>query len=249
MKAIILAAGRGSRMKGQTEARPKCLVVLAGRTLLSLQMAALKHAGVGDIGIVTGYRGEMLRGPETTTFENTRWSETNMVVSLCQADAWLSAEDCIVSYADIFYAAETVTRLMRAPGGMALTYDPDWLALWQSRFADPLSDAESFMLNARSEVIDIGRKVSSLDEVTGQYMGLLRFTPGSWAAIKDFLATLEPMARDKMDMTSLLSAMIKRGEKIVAVPTYPGWGEIDSESDLAYYEGEVAAGRLVLAAG
>ena len=57
-------------------------------------------------------------------------------------DPWLRAHDCIVSYADIFYTGETVKRLAAAGGDLAMSYDPDWLALWSRRFADPLSDAE-----------------------------------------------------------------------------------------------------------
>ncbi|MFZ9450262.1 MAG: NTP transferase domain-containing protein, partial [Alphaproteobacteria bacterium] len=60
MRAIILAAGRGSRMRQLTDERPKCLVPLRGRPLLEWQLEALRGAGIREIGIVTGYRREML---------------------------------------------------------------------------------------------------------------------------------------------------------------------------------------------
>ena len=53
MKAIILAAGRGSRMGELSEDSPKCLVEVCGRTLLSWQIAALHGAGIEDIGLIT----------------------------------------------------------------------------------------------------------------------------------------------------------------------------------------------------
>jgi len=56
MKAIILAAGRGSRMKNLTDERPKCLVELRGNPLLDWQLAALLEAGIDRIAIDTGYR-------------------------------------------------------------------------------------------------------------------------------------------------------------------------------------------------
>lgn len=246
MKAIILAAGRGSRMKAMTEDRPKCLVEIAGRSLLDCQRAALTGAGAGPLAVVRGYRGEAFEGRGMTLFDNPRWAETNMVMSLVQAAPWLSAEPCLVSYADIFYPAETVRRLMAAEGDIVISYDPDWLALWQARFADPLVDAESFLLDATGRVVDIGRKVQSLDEVQGQYMGLLKFTPAGWAQVTGYLDGLEPAARDKMDMTGLLSRLIADGVVIRAVPSAPGWGEVDSESDLDHYAAEVAAGRVAL---
>jgi L-glutamine-phosphate cytidylyltransferase len=54
VRAIILAAGRGSRMGGATADRPKCLVELAGRSLLSLQIAGLRAGGITEIGLVRG---------------------------------------------------------------------------------------------------------------------------------------------------------------------------------------------------
>ena len=60
MKAIILAAGRGTRMKALTEEKPKCLVELDGQSLLEKQLGALRQSGIEDIAIVTGYRRELL---------------------------------------------------------------------------------------------------------------------------------------------------------------------------------------------
>jgi choline kinase len=246
MKAIILAAGRGSRMQEQTEDRPKCLVRLSGRTLLTLQLAALRRAGISEVGIVTGYRADMLVQPGIEYFHNPRWPETNMVASLLEADAWLSRMPCVVSYSDIFFPAETVSRLMISSENISISYDQDWLDLWRSRFRDPLSDAESFRCDVQGRLVDIGRKVEDISDIQGQYMGLLRFTPVGWQQVKDFLATLAPARKDKLDMTSMLSALLERGVVVEAVQTAPGWGEVDSGSDLAWYEAEVAAGRLRL---
>ncbi len=76
MKAIILAAGRGSRMKSLTEERPKCLVELAGKALLDWQLEALREAGVSEIAIVTGYKRELLANRGLVEFYNPRWAET-----------------------------------------------------------------------------------------------------------------------------------------------------------------------------
>lgn len=102
MKAIILAAGRGSRMKGLTDDRPKCLVELEGKPLLDRQIQALGEAGCDEIAIVTGYRRDQLMNRGLVEFSNERWSETNMVSSLACAEDWLQSSPCIVSYSDIF---------------------------------------------------------------------------------------------------------------------------------------------------
>ena len=75
MKAIILAAGRGSRMNKLTQDRPKCLVELHGRSLLNIQINTLRDAGISDIGIVTGYKRELLTDRGLVEFHNSHCSK------------------------------------------------------------------------------------------------------------------------------------------------------------------------------
>jgi choline kinase len=59
-KAIILSAGKGSRLHPHTEDRPKCLIELSGRTLLEWQLDALAANGVTDVVVVTGFRDDLV---------------------------------------------------------------------------------------------------------------------------------------------------------------------------------------------
>jgi len=246
VRGIILAAGRGSRMKGLTAAQPKCMIEFRGKPLLAWQIEALRAAGIREIAAVRGYRGEMLEQFDLAFFENPRWAETNMVRSLAQAASWLTQDTCIVSYADIFYPPLAVSELMKASADIAMTYDPNWKALWTARFGDPLTDAETLQLDAQSFVTDIGRKPSSLDEIEGQYMGLLRFTPAGWRATAEYLDSLPNATADKLDMTSLLRGLIAKGVAVQGVPTAVEWGEVDKESDLRVYSerGKSSPGKI-----
>lgn len=237
MKAIILAAGRGSRMRNLTEELPKCLVELHGKPLLHWQLAALRAAGINEIALVTGYRSELLSLPGISTFHNPRWAETNMVSSLACAEDWLQEAPCIVSYSDIFYTAATVDALIAAPEAvLTISHDPDWLAHWQARFANPLDDAETFRLTVDGrQVVEIGGKPESLLEVEGQYMGLLRFTPAGWQAMRAIRETMPADQRDRMHMTGTLQRLIDAGVKVTSVPCHGEWGEIDSPDDLRIY--------------
>jgi choline kinase len=234
-RGIILAAGRGSRLQSLTEDRPKCLVELRGKPLLQWQIDAMRAAGLSRLAAVRGYRGDMLEGFGLTLFDNERWRETNMVRSLTLAGEWLEREPCIVSYSDIFYPPDAVAALLEATSDIAITYDPNWLELWSARFDDPLRDAETFRVDARSILTDIGRRPGSLAEVQGQYMGLLRFTPAGWRTASGYLDGLSGEAVDRLDVTSLLRALIGNGVAIQAIATPVVWGEIDHESDLRLY--------------
>lgn len=236
MKAIILAAGRGSRMRALTDDRPKCLVELDGRSLLDRQLAALTAAGVRDIAIVTGYRRETLAGRGLVEFHNPRWETTNMVSSLACAAPWLEAEPCLVSYSDIFYDHTGPAALIAIDAALAVTFDPNWRALWEKRFGDPLVDAETFRLNPDGTLAGIGDKPTTVEEVEGQYMGLLRFTPQGWGEVTRLRAAMDAGQRDRMHMTGTLQRVIEAGRVVVrAVPYLGAWGEVDSTEDLAAY--------------
>ncbi|MGY9063528.1 MAG: phosphocholine cytidylyltransferase family protein [Rhodospirillales bacterium] len=229
MKAIILAAGRGSRMKKLTDESPKCLVKLRGKTLLDWQLDAFKNAGISQIAIVTGYKRQLLANRGLEEFYNARWAETNMVSSLACANAWLMEGPCIVSYSDIFYCIRAVTLLMEKPMPLAITYDPNWLALWTRRFGNPLLDAETFRLNLDNTVSEIGNKPKSVEEIQGQYMGLLRFEPEGWMEVLRICTALTSVESDRIHMTWVLQKIIESGKVSINAISYNGqWGEVDS---------------------
>jgi len=241
-RGIILAAGRGSRMGGLTSDRPKCMTVLGGQTLLDRQLVALAAAGVKERAIVRGYLAETFDAP-VTYFENPRWSGTNMVASLACAEAWLGAAPCVISYSDIVYGPDSVRRLLAADGDIVITYDPHWRRLWELRFDDPLSDAETFRRDEDGRLLEIGARAESLDQIEGQYMGLLRLRPTGWAQIRRLLESLEPGGVDRLDMTSLLQMLLDAGARIDTVAIDEPWYEVDSESDLRLYEQKFFGGE------
>lgn len=247
MRAVILAAGRGSRMGLLCGDRPKCLVQLEGEPLIKRQIAALRCGGVDEIGVVRGYRAKMIDFPGLSYFTNQRWAETNMVMSLAAASPWLRSGPVIVSYADIFYRSELVRGLARAPGQLVITYDRTWRRLWARRFADPLADAETFRTNAAGQLLEIGGKTTNIEDIAGQYMGLLKFTPPAWDAIETLLLTLDAPTRDSLDMTSMLRRMLARKELPIDTFSTDGqWGEIDNPGDVKLYQKMVREGELLL---
>lgn len=238
MKAIILAAGRGSRMKDLTDDRPKCLVELRDKPLLDWQLDALRAVDITEIAIVSGYKRELLCNRGLVEFHNTRWAETNMVSSLALAHDWLQSEPCIVSYSDIFYSPAALQSLLDSNAPLAVTYDPNWVELWTKRFGDPLLDAESFRISPLHTLTEIGNNPKSVDEIQGQYMGLLRFTPQGWAEVLRIRSSMTPGQFANMHMTGILQKVIDSGVvPITAVPYVGEWGEVDSATDLAVYHG------------
>lgn len=141
---------------------------------------------------------------------------------------------------------ETVAKLAAARGDLAITYDVNWLKLWSERFTDPLSDAETFRIDGQGALTEIGSRAKSLDEIKGQYMGLLKFSPRAWTGVSKLLEGLTAEVRDKLDMTSLLIRLLADGMHIDTVPVTDPWFEVDNEMDLRLYESKAKqrGGRL-----
>lgn len=216
------------------------MAVLGGRTLLEWQLAALRAVGLESIGLVRGYCADAFADPGLVYFDNIQWAETNMVWSLLCARDWLRECPCLISYGDIVFRPEIAHRLLKSDFNVAIVYDTLWRFLWESRFAQPEEDAESFRV-LNGTVVEIGKKPKSLDCIEGQYLGLIKLTPDGWRQIAGVMADLEDALLRRLDMTSLLQRLIDGGVQVGGVPVDGGWCEVDQPGDLELYERTIAA--------
>ena len=238
MRAVILAAGRGSRLHPYTENCPKCLTELGGMALIERQLATLQDAGLTDIVIVSGYLGDLLELPGTRRIDNPHWQTTNMVESLFAAEAFFG-NDLIVAYSDIIYEPRVLAALLESSHDVSVITDNKWRDYWECRFDDPLSDAESLRLDDAGRITDIGQKVADIAEIQGQFTGLLRFQGDGVRVLRETKADLGKHFRPWMQkrpleqayMTDLLMEMILNGHSVHAVPIEHGWLEIDTVED------------------
>ena len=257
MKAIILAAGEGSRLRPHTLDRPKCLVPLLGRPLLETQLAVLRGQGVDDILLLGGYLAERLGYLGLPVILNPEYASSNMVWTLMRARPLLEAAKgpVIVSYGDIIYHPEALRALMRTPGDMVVAVDREWEAYWRLRFDDPLTDAETLRLDDAGRIAEIGQKPSALSQIQGQYMGLMLFTPAGLARLLRVfdraLARGELGGRPPRNayLTDLLQAAIADGAELWPAFCSGQWVEVDTPQDLGLPENQGRAGAILACLG
>jgi len=238
MKAIILAAGEGSRLHPYTLDRPKCLVEVDGKSLLDRQIEVLKSEGINEIVLIGGYRSEMLDRKDTELRINPIYSETNMVYTLFCAESELD-NDLIISYGDIVYSKLVLNTLLKSDSDIAVAIDKDWESYWSARNNNPLDDAETLKLSKDGKIIEIGKTPNSFDEIEGQYMGLMKFSKKGIALLskvyhkcRQTTGILAGKPINKAYMTDLLQEMIDYDIRIDAVPISGGWVEVDTIQDL-----------------
>ncbi len=251
MRAIILAAGQGTRLAPYTDDRPKCLVELAGMPLLGRQLAVLAAEGIADIVLVGGYRADQLAAWPHTLVVNQDFASTNMVHSLfCARDALDGSDDVLIAYSDIVYEARVLRALMAATDDVAVAVNTEWQALWQARMDDPLSDAESLVMTPNGRLLEIGQKASDYARIEGQYMGLIKVAAAqapNLAQVYGAMANLPRYAgaaHGNMYLTDFLQRLCDLNWPVHGVKIAGGWLEVDSVEDLAIYQNLAERGEL-----
>ena len=243
MRAIILAAGSGTRLQPITDEIPKCLVELGGISILKRQINVLRTAGIDDITVVAGYRADQIDFPEVKKIINPDYATTNMVATLfCAEKTMTGGSDLLITYGDIVYEMKVLDKLLQCPESVCITFDRNWKAYWQMRMANVLDDAETLKLDSENRILELGKKPKSVQEIEGQYMGLIKVNA---LLIENFIDAYRSMDQtclydgkvfSEMYMTSFLQYLIDSNWHVQGVPVHGGWLEIDSVQDINTYE-------------
>lgn len=242
MKAIIIGAGRGSRLRHLTEEIPKTLVPVLGRPMLDSILEALAAGGFrrSDVVFICGYRAEVIQAayPDLTYVENRDWERNNILLSLLCAREHL-AGGFVSTYADIVYRPEIVADLVRSSRDLALACDTDWRRRYRGRSQHPETDAEK--LRAEGErVVEISRRIAP-ERATGEFIGVMKASAAGAAALVEAFDEVrashagrefrEGRSFEKAYLIDLLQHMVERGAEMHRVDTHGGYMEIDTLED------------------
>jgi choline kinase len=120
MIAVILAAGMASRLRPLTDDRPKCLLQVGNRCLLQRTVDALVSAGIGELVVVTGYRGNMIRDflnghyrdVQFHFIDNPDYPTTNNIYSLWLTKSFVAGKDFILLDSDILFDPQIIKVML-----------------------------------------------------------------------------------------------------------------------------------------
>ena len=255
LKVIILAAGRGSRLSPLTDDKPKCMVKLFGKSLLEWQIEKFREVGIKDISVVTGYKKELIVIEGIKIYYNKNFEKTNMIETLFCAKKEIN-ERVIVSYGDIIFQNSVVEKLIESKEDFSVVVDKEWKKYWSIRFNNPLDDAESLILDSENYIQNIGQKTTNLDEIQGQYIGLMMFKGKSTEIIKNFYDKMKKLSKVNENplnsdlafelsyMTDFLQGLVNEKYRIKAILIKNGWLELDSMHDYEIYNKLYEEGNL-----
>jgi choline kinase len=243
MRAVVIGAGRGSRLMPTTADAPKCFAEVSGRRLLDWAVDAFRHNGIDDITFIGGYRIESVREsyPEFTYRHNSDWENNNILDSLLYAED-LMGDGFLCCYSDVLFTPTIVARLLKSQANISLGTDSEWLVRYEHRTEHPSDDAEKVTV-ANGVVTRIHREIAEAD-AHGEFIGLAKFSTNGAAAFCDHYHRRreefagrpfrEAKVFEKAYLIHLLQDMIEAGQEMVHVDTPGGYIEVDTQQDFEY---------------
>ena len=241
MRVIILAAGQGTRLRPLTNNKPKCMVELLGKPLIKHQLDVLNSKGINDVYVATGYLEGKIKYPQIKAkFYNSKYNTTNMVVSLFSAVEIMEGEDLLITYGDIVYNKSLIDSVIKDESEISVVVDKQWRKYWEARMENPIDDAETLKINEEGEIIELGKKAFNLDEIQGQYIGMIKIRKDFVRSFIDYYYKLDRNALydgnnfDNMYMTSFLQKITDELIPLKPIFINNGWMEVDEPSDLEF---------------
>ena len=239
-KALIIAAGLGSRLKKHTENLPKCMLDFGGKTLLQRQLEAYKNSGVENISLIRGYKKEKIKYKGIKYFENTDYRNNNILNSIFYAEKVING-NIIISYSDILFDTSVVQRTLESNHDISVVVDIDWRGYYVGRKDHPISEAENVIFNSNNEVEKIGKINKGNQEVHGEFIGMIKLSDHGTKIFKENFHRLKkiywnkPFQRAKVFqkayLTDFIQELVDIGIKVHCVIIESGWKEIDTVED------------------
>ncbi len=228
-KAVLLAAGKGTRMKELTNELPKPMLQVRGKPVLEHIVDGLRTAGVTRVLIVAGYRAEVVReffgdgSRDGIAIEYTVQEVqdgTGRVVEL--AKDFVGADAFVLSYGDILISPDNYTRLVapdKAEALVSVTYNPGDIAQGGAVF-----------VNERFELTDLREKPKPGEPTSPWYnAGVYTFRP----TIFDFIARLQKSPRGEYELTDAIRALAQSGKSVRALELTGEWADVRDPAVLA----------------
>ncbi|MEO8440091.1 MAG: nucleotidyltransferase family protein [Spartobacteria bacterium] len=228
-RAVLLAAGRGTRMRDLTLELPKPMIEVRGKPILRHIIEGLSAAGVQEFLLIVGYRADVVRqtfgdgadlGVRISYATQVVQDGTGKVVELARDFA--GAEPFVLSYGDIIVEPSNYPRLTNL--------EPGTEAIVTVKLSDDVSQGGAVFVNERFELVDLREKPKPGEPTSFWYnAGIYAFRP----SIFEFASRLERSPRGEFELTDAIRALAQSGGKVQALELNGAWADVRDPEILA----------------
>jgi choline kinase len=234
MKALILAAGRGTRIHSIHGDHPKCLIQFnnSRSTILDHQIQSLYSAGVKDIGIAVGYEKDQIidhvvqnyhdRRRNFSFIENPAFAKTNNIYSFWLAQKWLNGESFICLNADVVFDPRILFSAVRSVTPITMIVDREW------------RDETMKVIISGNRVIQMSKRIQQ-SEFSATYIGITSFASDVQERLFTKVTNLIQAGKENEFYNVAVQQLADEDVHVGCSSTWSlPWAEIDDPGDLAF---------------
>ena len=240
MNAIIIAAGSGKRIGGESSKIPKSMILVNKKPIIEYQISVLKKFNIKKIIVITGPYNEKFSISGVDFVQDHRYQEHDILGSLMEARKFLENE-LLVLYSDILFEEEIINQILQSKADIGVGIDMNWEKSYIGRTEHTKIEAENVELNSKEEIINFRKNIQSDTSKIGEFIGIVKFsTYGIERFVKKFEYLKETHkgsfkqapSLSKAYLTDMFQELID--SKIIVNPIFISgkWCEIDTIQDL-----------------
>jgi len=229
MKAIIIAAGLGTRIPQITKKKPKCLIRINNQTLIKRQIDFFRSLNINKIAVVRGFMKNKINYKSITYFNNKNYKKNEQLDSLFCAKKFFN-DDIIVCFSDIIYEKKILNKIIKTKKDISIAVDKKWKNRYLKRFDHPFSQADK-VISKNGKVLKIGKNIPTCKS-NGEFLGIFRFSKViAPILIKNYMKIKKTYNSKSLQIHDFFNYLVKK--KITVYPLYVKgkYMEIDTFND------------------
>ena len=242
MKAIILAAGSGTRLEKYTKKLPKPLVDVNGRSIIERQISLLQKEGITEIYVVRGYKKEKFTFHDVEFIDDDHYMKHDQLGSLIAAKSKISG-NVLILFADILFEDTILKQIQSIKAEVAVSVDLNWKNSYELRTDNYASEADKVLIH-NGKIIEISKNIQSegTDKDVGEFLGILKLSEVGSKSLSDKLENFhegkfhDAVSFDNAKLVDILQELVESKINIIPVIIKGKWCEIDTLIDLELAE-------------
>ncbi len=241
INAIILAAGKGSRLVESTFGSPKPLIDINGTSLIQRQINLLKKNDIEKIFIVRGYKLDEFQLKNVTYVDDIKFNEHDQLGSLIEGSNHIDG-DVLIIFGDILFDEKIIRQMIMSKEDISVAVDLDWQKSYESRHDNPIELAGKVLIK-NNHIFEFSEQLPCEKDGfdIAEFLGIIKIKNNVTKKIRELLKELSKNHQGKFHdansfqhakLTDFLQELINLKIKISPVYINGNWCEIDTPMDL-----------------